>query len=53
VKNNSVDLDAAPIRIFVARAEYTKAERDILILWSVSSSSAWLEQAIIVAPSMA
>jgi hypothetical protein len=51
VKNNSVDLDAAPIRIFVARAEYTKAERDILILWSVSS--AWLEQAIIVAPSMA
>jgi hypothetical protein len=32
---------------------FTKAERDIPILWSVRSSFAWLVQAIIVAPSMA
>ena len=32
---------------------FTSAERDIPILWSVRSRSAWLVQAIIMAPSMA
>ena len=31
---------------------FTRAERDIPILWSIRSSSAWLVQAIIAAPSM-
>jgi hypothetical protein len=32
---------------------FTSAERDLAIPWSVRSSSAWLVQAIIMAPSMA